>query len=226
MGSFLAPGPTLMGWTVYRREIPLSGALYGVTMKPLQGSIGGRASIISLSGTAAEKKLSPACKLGAMIGSTKYSNTCLSDLIIKVRRRMNDFARANRLLGEVEASDGAIFSALSETLERINDTTPYSLRWACEQFPAKTLLLDGAILLILEALIYSDIRNTVQYDAAGMSATEFGKYQAYMQLYSMKMQQWSNNVEQFKIEYNYNLAWGGVIGYGFSQYVDFWSIGY
>ncbi len=225
MATFLAPGPEIYAHLVLRSDITIGGSLFGVAEKAVFGYIGLPASERSVEGSIAEANTS-LCSIRARIEPTLWPDLCLGGLVSQVRSRMNDYPAVNRLLDGVEVSDKAIYSALKIALDSINDYPPYTLRWACSVFPAKTLLINGAVVFLLKTLIHTDVRNTVQYNAAGLSTTEFGKSPAYMQMLSMYQQRWDMAVQGFKTQANLDQAWGGLTGYGISNFDGFWNIGY
>lgn len=147
-------------------------------------------------------------------------SNCIYSLCSEVRSRINDYPQVNRFINDFEVSDLAITKSVRRAITLINTIKPLNIRVDCagSDDVVKQLITDGAILYVLETLKFTDVRNTVQYDASGLSTTEYGRYGAYEALYSAMKAEFTASVSDFKIAKNLALVWGGVRGHGLTNY--------
>jgi len=94
----------------------------------------------------------------------------LSDYIPVVRESLFDYAPKNYILdNEEEFGPDEISRALERALERFSNMPPNIGAFTITDFPAKMLLVDMAIIELLQASTMKRLRNTVVYSDAGLS---------------------------------------------------------
>jgi len=137
--------------------------------------------------------------------------TCMRQSVLNARQMFNDYTETNRIVQGRQISDRAFVQFLKMALSDFNIQPPISLNYKsfCD-FPSPQILVYGAMVHALEALILTDIRNTAQFNAGGMSALEFGKSPQYEEVVSQLKQQYLQQLHDIKISMNISLAHGGI----------------
>lgn len=96
--------------------------------------------------------------------------TSISDYEKLVREDLEDFAPGNRLLDfEEEFGPQAVQRALQKALDRFNRTPPNIGDYDFSNMPAPSLLVDMAILALLQRAVFKRTRNSLTYSDAGLS---------------------------------------------------------
>jgi hypothetical protein len=94
----------------------------------------------------------------------------LSDYIPVVRESIFDYAPKNYILdNEEEFGPAEISRALERALERFINMPPNIGTFSITGFPAPMLLVDMAIIELMQASSIKRLRNTVVYSDAGLS---------------------------------------------------------
>jgi len=137
--------------------------------------------------------------------------TCMRQSVQNARQMFNDYTETNRIVEGRQISDRAFVQFLKMALSDFNIQPPISLNYKsfCD-FPSPQILVYGAMVHALEALILTDIRNTAQFNAGGMSALEFGKSPQYEEVVGQLKQQYLQQLHDIKISMNISLAHGGI----------------
>jgi hypothetical protein len=106
------------------------------------------------------------------------SNTYLTDLDVRIWLRDND-PEANNLLDDFEFSPEEIRTAMTLTVDYWNDTPPYIKNYDYDKFPYRSKLLAGTAANLLFIAANRFRRNSLQYNAGGMSIADQEKHQLY-----------------------------------------------
>ena len=106
------------------------------------------------------------------------NDTYLTDLDVRIWLRDNN-PEANSLLDDVEFTPEEIRTAMTLTVDYWNDQPPYIGCYDYDKFPYRSQLLTGtaANLLFIAANRYR--RNSLQYQAGGLTIQDQEKYQQY-----------------------------------------------
>jgi hypothetical protein len=96
-----------------------------------------------------------------------------------------------------EFSDDQLSGWVTEAWYAINETEPQT-NYSLEQFPKTSLLLDGAVMQMLEAKGLLHLRNQVSYNDAGFSVNLDDKSGMYAQWLGQKAQLYLQELTRFK----------------------------
>lgn len=96
-----------------------------------------------------------------------------------------------------EYTDEQIAGWIEEAWYMINEAAPPT-RYSLEQFPRTALLLDGAMMMMLEARGLLHLRNQISYSDAGFSVNVDDKSGAYAQWLSNKASLFLSELKTFK----------------------------
>lgn len=148
----------------------------------------------------------PEDTLGGFNPSRRMAYEQMADVI---RAFTRDFADLNRLIRGVESSNRLIFWAIDDALEDWNTTPPLIGQVSIETFPARRLLVRGAVIHLLESVGLLQTRNHLQFSDGGIQVGVSDKtplIQAWLQYFK-------NDYEQkklrLKVSMNIEGAWGG-----------------
>lgn len=118
-----------------------------------------------------------------------------------VRRFRNNILdndpQLNTLLGSKAYTDTQLKGFIEESWYMINETEPRS-SYSLEGFPKTVLLLDGALMKLLEAQGLLHIRNQISYNDAGFSVNLDDKSGHYAQWLASKATVFFQELRQFK----------------------------
>ncbi len=138
-----------------------------------------------------------------------------------VREFTRDFPELNRLIAGVESSNRLIYWALADALEDWNTTPPLIGPAVIENFPAKRLLVRGAVINLLESVGLLQTRNHLTFSDGGLQVGVSDK----TPLIHSWLQYFKNDYEQkklrLKVSMNIEAAWGGGVH---SEYL--WTNGF
>jgi hypothetical protein len=134
----------------------------------------------------------------------------LNAYIATVRAKMRDYPELNRLTDGKESSDREIAMALLLALDDYNNTPPLLDRATLVNFPSKSLLIDGAIIQLLESLGLLQTRNQMQYsDGQGVVSSVSEKPQMIMQWLNL----FKGTHEQKKLRVKMAINLNGALGF-------------
>lgn len=129
--------------------------------------------------------------------------TLLQKIIALIRARMRDHAELNRLIDGVETSDGEIGLAIIGVISDWNTTPPLIGNVKFETFPSLFLLIQGAMINIVDSVILLQIRNHMSYsDGQGIQVGVSDKYPALMQWLDRQKAEYESKKKQLKIALN------------------------
>lgn len=106
------------------------------------------------------------------------SNTYLTDLDVRIWLRDNN-PEANTLLDDFEFTPEEIRTAMTLTVDYWNDRPPYIRNYDYNKFPYRSQLLMGTAANLLFIAAHRYRRNSLTYQAGGMSIQDQDKYQQY-----------------------------------------------
>jgi hypothetical protein len=98
---------------------------------------------------------------------------------------------------KLEFSDDQLAGWITESWYAINETEPQT-HYSLEQFPKTVLLLDGAVMQMLEAKGLLHLRNQISYNDAGFSVNLDDKSGMYAQWLAQKAQMYLQELTRFK----------------------------
>lgn len=126
------------------------------------------------------------------------ASTAMEELIKRFRNRIYDTDPIkNILVGDLDFSDEQIEGYIIEALYDINEAEPRtSLR--IETFPKTSLLLDGALIFMLQAKGLLHLRNQVSYSDAGFSVNLDDKSGHYAQWMAQSIASYREKLKEFK----------------------------
>lgn len=125
--------------------------------------------------------------------------TEMSKLVSRFRNRIMDVdALDNVLKGDLEFSDEKIEGFIIEALYDINEAEPRKIQFALQGFPKTSLLLEGAMVMMLRARGLLHLRNQVSYSDAGFSVNLDDKTGYYAQWLGTTAANYYREREQFK----------------------------
>ncbi len=100
----------------------------------------------------------------------------LLQLITLIRAKLRDYPELNRLVAGVESSDRQIAFAVLQCIDDWNTTPPLLGAVRLDTFPSLALLIDGAIIQLLQSVGLLQLRNHMQYsDGQGVSVSTSDK---------------------------------------------------
>lgn len=137
----------------------------------------------------------------------------LQAYIALVRAKMRDYPELNRLTSGVESSDRDIAMALMLTLDDYNSTPPLLDKATLRSFPSKSLLVDGAVIQLIQSLGLLKSRNFIQYsDGQGVTSSATENPQLLMQWLNMFTSSYEQRKVRNKMAINLNEAMGHQTG--------------
>lgn len=98
---------------------------------------------------------------------------------------------------KLEFTDDQIAGWIEEAWYYINESAPPT-RYSLEQFPRTALLLDGAMMMMMEARGLLHLRNQISYSDAGFSVNMDDKAGTYAQWMSNKASLFLSELKAFK----------------------------
>lgn len=122
----------------------------------------------------------------------------LAILVKRLRSRILDEVKLNTLKGDLEFTDDHLEGFIYEALADINEAPPRRTRFHLGNLPVTGLLLDGAMVFMLEARGLLHLRNQVSYSDAGFSVNLDDKSGHYAQWAGTLEARYRNDVKEFK----------------------------
>jgi len=142
------------------------------------------------------------------------ANTPLS--ISEVRLFLMDQCPAdNYLLDDVEFSDTEYMAAIRWPIDKWNEMPPDVARFTQTTCPWRYHWMIGAASMLLRMAAHNYARNSLQYNAGGISLGDKTKDQQYRNLSSDLQAEFLDWMEKKKVEINQSLAFGGVYSWQF-----------
>lgn len=134
---------------------------------------------------------------------TPSYETEMTKLVQRFRNRILDVdALDNILKGELEFTDKKIEGFIIEALYDINEAEPRKIQYKLEGFPKTSLLLEGALVMMLRARGLLHLRNQVSYSDAGFSVNLDDKTGYYAQWLSTTAAGYYRDRTEFKRSLN------------------------
>lgn len=123
----------------------------------------------------------------------------MATYVKRLRRKILDNDPLKQILNnyQQEFSDDDLSGWVEEAWYAINETEPQT-NYSLEQFPKTALLLDGAMLQMLEAKGLLHLRNQVSYNDAGFAVNLDDKSGMYAQWLTQKVQLYLQELTRFK----------------------------
>jgi hypothetical protein len=123
----------------------------------------------------------------------------MATYVRRFRRKVLDNDPLKQILNSYkqEFSDDDLVGWIEESCYMINETEPQT-GYSIEQFPKTSLLLDGALMQMLEAKGLLHLRNQLSYNDAGFSVNLDDKSGAYAQWLSQKTMMFNQELVRFK----------------------------
>ena len=129
--------------------------------------------------------------------------------ISEVRLALRDVCPSfNNLLEDVEFSDTEIAFAITRPVDEWNDTPPHVRTYSYATFEFRSAWIKATISYLLESAAYHYARNTLAYNAGGMSINDMDKMNPYMTLAQNLKKEWLAFMEAKKREINMSLCYG------------------
>lgn len=128
--------------------------------------------------------------------------TAMTKLVKRFRNRILDLDPLENILkGELEFSDDRIEGFIVEALYDINEAEPRRQSFPLERFPKTSLLLDGAMVMMLQARGLLHLRNQVSYSDAGFSVNLDDKSGHYAQWLQQVASRYYQDRKEYKRSY-------------------------
>lgn len=123
----------------------------------------------------------------------------MQNYIRRFRNKTADFDPLLNILNEqkLEFSDEQVAGYIEESWYMINEKEPRT-SYPLERFPRTALLLDGAMMMMLEAKGILELRNQISYNDAGLSVNLHDKSGHYAQWLAQKATLFLQDLTQFK----------------------------
>ncbi|MED4068625.1 hypothetical protein [Priestia megaterium] len=123
----------------------------------------------------------------------------MSSYIQRFRNKVLDTDPLKNILNDyqLEFTDSQIAGWITEAWYMINETEPRT-NYRLERFPKTALLLDGAMMVMLEARGLLHLRNQLSYSDAGFSVNLDDKAGHYAQWLAQKATLFYQELKQFK----------------------------
>lgn len=130
---------------------------------------------------------------------TPPHETAMTILVKRFRNRIMDHDPLENLLkGDLEFTDEQIEGFIIEALFDINEAEPRRRQFKLQQFPKTALLLDGAMVQMLQARGLLHLRNQISYNDAGLSVNLDDKSGYYAQWLSQIKASYLQDRKEFK----------------------------
>ena len=124
----------------------------------------------------------------------------MNSYIRRFRNKIGDTDPLKNILNnyELEFSDQEISGYIEEAWYKINEAEPRRTTYPLERFPKTSLLLDGAMLYMLESKGLLHLRNQVSYNDASFSVNLDDKSGHYAQWLATKATVFFQELKEFK----------------------------
>ena len=138
------------------------------------------------------------------------SPSTLEEYAVLVREDLEDFPASNEQLDfEEEFGPKAIQRALEKALSRFNRMAPNIGDYGFAAFPAPGLLVDMAIIALMQRAVFKRARNTLSYSDAGLSIDD-QNWQAYRAILNDMMASVMPEAKEIKAAINITRGFGSV----------------
>lgn len=121
----------------------------------------------------------------------------------------------NFLLDDVEFSDTEYMAAIRWPVDKWNETPPDVARYTQTTCPWRYHWMIGAASMLLNMAARSYARNSLNYQAGGLSVSDKTKDQQYRELAKDLQAEFISWMEAKKVEINQELCFGGVVSWEF-----------
>lgn len=125
--------------------------------------------------------------------------TSMTKLIERLRNRILDHDPLENILkGDLEFTDKQLEGFIVEALYDINEAEPRRRQFELQRFPKTALLLDGAMVMLLQGRGLLHLRNQISYNDAGLSVNLDDKSGYYAQWLGQLKMSYLNDRKEFK----------------------------
>jgi len=145
------------------------------------------------------------------------TNVSLQKAVMSVRTYMRDVPGLNQLIDGEETSDRSIAFSILLAVSDYNATPPFLAPVGVSAFPSLPLLMDRAVITILEGVFLLENRNKATYNAGGISYQKGSRTQEIMQYIQYLSRRYERSVAAFKRSMNISQAMDEAHGV-FSEY--------
>ena len=128
--------------------------------------------------------------------------------IPEIRMAMTDYDCSNTLLDEVEFTDAEIMFAIRRPIDRWNETTPNLIIYTPATFPWREHWMICTIAYLMRAAAHKYRRNSLTYQAAGLSVNDMDKFNEYEKVAALRIQEFDDWMRNKKIEINVSQGYG------------------
>jgi hypothetical protein len=144
------------------------------------------------------------------LGSTTEPIT-VSEVRLELRDACPD---ANYLIDELEFTDAEIIHCIRKCIDAFNSASPNLGTWTTNNFPWRAPWLTGAVGYLLRVASRHYLRNSLNYQAGGVSVNDKDKWKEYDVLADKYIDEWMNWVRNKKVEINVSQGFA-IIGSGY-----------
>lgn len=151
---------------------------------------------------------------------TPTGQAVMNDLIIRLRRFLNDTAELNRLDQVAECSDEDLTDYIRDTMDEINMQFPPKSNFRIIDISLEpgdngqvpwSLVKLGATLQFLTSKGILSARNMLTYnDTGGIQVADYDRYGRYINYFNVLIQKYVTGVQMFKTSWNAQQVFGGV----------------
>lgn len=146
----------------------------------------------------------------------------LEKLVVVLRDYLMDKEEVNHLVESEEYEDTQLHMYIMMALDCYNTSvTPISIRSSLSEFPSLTLLLEGAAIYALKSSIFKYIRNSFQYNDAGVQASVEEKAGEYERTVQRMLAEFTQKAQAIKEHINLEGCYGGFN----SEYLNLYIVG-
>lgn len=131
--------------------------------------------------------------------------------IPEIRMALRDTcAGANSLLDDMEFSDTEINFAIMRPVEEWNETPPEIILYTAATFPYREAWRKATCSYLLNAAVYNYARNSLPYNAGGVTIDDKNKFKEYASLATLLRNEWKEFMIAKKVEINIDQFFGTV----------------
>lgn len=137
------------------------------------------------------------------IGNTGY----LTEESIRIFLRDKD-PEANLLLDDFEFASKEIFAAMTDIVDKWNETPPFVQIYSVESFPFRYHMKLGACAILLRMAAHRFRRNQLDYTIGGGSVQDQNKDKDYTGAADRLMAEFNEWLLRAKVSFNMENGWG------------------
>ncbi len=147
------------------------------------------------------------------VAATSFVSSNGPPTISEMRMLMRDECpEAEGLVGDYEFKDHEIAYYISRPVEQFNITRPPITRYTVATFPREyRFYWTKAVMgLLLRAAAQARARDSLTYDAGGISVSDKGNFDVYLKYANQLISEWEAFILERKAQLNVNRGWGSV----------------